>query len=106
MSGIQGRLCYTYPFNDKLSDAISFVDSKILVTQVKKKNLNLATIVCVNDAGTGGDAVLHCEPRARSNAAICSCGSTILLESEHNTKVVDLQVSAGTAIEISVSTKP
>lgn len=90
---------------------------------VEEEDLDLAAVVCVDDAGAGIDEVLGCEAGAGGDAAICllgengtsqcllfGCGEAL---SENRFKVMqaggseqgNLQVPAGTAMLMSVSTR-
>lgn len=60
----------TYSLDDKLGNPISLVNLKVLLSKVEQKDLDLATVIRVNDTCTSRNVMLDCQPRAGSNTAI------------------------------------
>lgn len=60
-----------YPLNDQLCHPIPFFDLEIRLRVVKEQDLDLPSIIRVNDSRPGVDEVLGREARPRCYAAIC-----------------------------------
>lgn len=70
------KLLYRHDFregdslHDELCDAVTRLDLKVLVREIGEENTNVAAVVGINDTSESVDAVLSCQSRARSNAAV------------------------------------
>lgn len=95
----------TYFFDNELGDAVTDGNAEIFIREICQEHANLAAIIGVNDASHGVNTVLGCEARARGNAAIYLMSTIVLaMGSSKASESVDIQVPAGTAMLISVST--
>ena len=65
------KWAWPYSLKDQLRDPISFLDLEVGLGVVEQQDLNLATVVRIDDAGAGVNEVLGRKPAAWSDATVC-----------------------------------
>jgi hypothetical protein len=98
---LEAAYSLTYSLNDQLCNSVALVDGEIGLAEVEEQNLERTAVISVNDTGTNIDRVLCSKSGARSYSAVCtSCQEELYKQTADGQNI---HVSAGTAIEISVS---
>ena len=63
------------PLQNQLCNTIVLLNHKVDIAVIEQQNLDLSSVIRINDAGSRVDEVLGCEAGAWGDASVCKVGS-------------------------------